>query len=125
MIAFLDSVVLIDLLRSHPPAVAWLGAQRTALALTPAVWLEVLYGVSNARDRERAIKLLRRFERVDFLSADFDWAIDQAIRFRLSHSVDPMDCLIASVAFRLKKPLYTHNVKHFAPMLGPLVQKPY
>jgi predicted nucleic acid-binding protein len=122
--AFVDSVVLIDLLRSYPPAISWLGAQ-PKLAITPAVWLEVLYGAPNAEARDRALKLLRRFERVDLLPSDFDWAIEQTLRFRLSHSVDPMDCLIASVAFRLKKPLYTQNLKHFSPMLGPLVRKPY
>jgi predicted nucleic acid-binding protein len=36
-----------------------------------------------------------------------------------------MDALIASAAYRLRVPLFTRNLKHFQPMLGPLVQKPY
>jgi predicted nucleic acid-binding protein len=56
---------------------------------------------------------------------DFEWAIQQALRFRLSHNVDMMDCLIASTAQRLGLPLFTRNLKHFQPMIGRLAQKPY
>ena len=58
-------------------------------------------------------------------SEDFDWAIRQSLRLRLSYNVGPMDCLIASVAHRLGLPLYSRNLKHFAPLLGDLAQAPY
>lgn len=35
------------------------------------------------------------------------------------------DCLIASVAYRLKVPLYTHNLKDMTPIIGNLAVKPY
>jgi predicted nucleic acid-binding protein len=69
--------------------------------------------------------LLRRFQILDVLPTDFDWAIQQAIRFRLSHNVEVMDCLIASMAHRLNLRLFTSNLKHFEPLLGELAQKPY
>lgn len=69
--------------------------------------------------------MLRHFERVDVEPVDFDWAIRQALRYRLSHSVDVMDCVIAAVASRLELPLYTRNLKHFVPVLGSLARKPY
>ena len=75
--------------------------------------------------QKRAVQLLRRFERIDLVSRDFDWAIDRALQFRLSHNVDIMDCLIASAASRLRMPLLTRNLKHFVPLLGPLAQVPY
>jgi predicted nucleic acid-binding protein len=45
--------------------------------------------------------------------------------FTLSHGVGIMDCLIASVSYRLQVPLYTRNLKHFTPLLGALAQTPY
>ncbi len=124
MTGFLDTAIVVDLLRSYPPSHNWLSVQ-SRLGLTPIVWLEILDGVEDLRAQKRAVELLRHFERVDLEPGDFDWAIQQAMRFRLSHSVDVMDCLIASVAYRLELPLFTRNLKHFAPLLGPLAQKPY
>ncbi|HVR98584.1 MAG TPA: PIN domain-containing protein, partial [Thermoanaerobaculia bacterium] len=95
------------------------------LAVTPLVWVEIIEGARDASAQKRAVDLLRHFERVDLLPDDFDWAIQRALQFRLKHGVGMMDCLIASVAHRLEKPLYTRNVKHFAPILGALAQRPY
>ncbi len=68
---------------------------------------------------------LRHFEKVYLAPSDFEWAIDETIRFRLSHGVGMMDCLIASVCYRLQTPLFTHNLKHLTPLPGDLAQKPY
>lgn len=120
----LDTAIVVDLLRSYPPAGAWLAGQ-TTLGLSPVVWLEIIEGAADSRAQERAVKLLRRFELVDVVAEDFAWAIRQALRLRLSHSVGMMDCLIASTARRLTLPLYSRNSKHFGPLLGELAQVPY
>ena len=49
----------------------------------------------------------------------------QHVTHRLRFGVGVLDCLIAAPAFRLQLPLYTHNLKHFTPLLGDLAQKPY
>jgi predicted nucleic acid-binding protein len=72
----LDTAVLVDVLRAHPPALLWLEKQR-------------------------------------------------ALRFKLSHNIDIIDCLIASTAGRLSLPLFTRNLKHFVPLIGPLAHAPY
>jgi predicted nucleic acid-binding protein len=120
----LDTAVLVDLLRSYEPSRDWLAGQ-PRLGIVPIVWLEIIQGAENLRAQKRAVELLRHFERVDLEPADFDWAIGQALRLRLSHSVDVMDCVIAAAARRLDLPLYTRNLKHFEPMLGSLARKPY
>lgn len=56
---------------------------------------------------------------------DLDWAMQAQMQYELSHGVGMMDCLIASVSYRLQIALYTHNLKHFAPLLGSLAQPPY
>jgi predicted nucleic acid-binding protein len=122
--ALLDTAVVVDLLRAHPPALAWLAGQ-DRLGLSPIVWLEIVEGAKDSRAQRRAVQLLQRFDRTDPLPEDFDWAIEQALRLRLSHTVDMMDCLIASTAHRLSLPLYTRNMKHFVPLLGALARQPY
>jgi predicted nucleic acid-binding protein len=124
VIGLLDTAVLVDFLRAYPPAGDWLHRQ-AHLGVSPIVWLELIEGVEDKRDQARALQLLQLFERVDILPVDFDWAIQQALRFRLSHNIDMMDCLIASTAYRLNIPIFTSNLKHFRPLLGDLVQKPY
>lgn len=120
----LDTTVVVDLLRSYPPSQEWL-AKQPRLGIVPIVWLEIIQGAEDLRAQKRAVGLLRHFERVDVEPVDFDWAIRQALRYRLSHSVDVMDCVIAAVASRLELPLYTRNLKHFVPVLGSLARKPY
>jgi predicted nucleic acid-binding protein len=120
----LDTAILVDLLRAYPPAGAWLSAQ-DQLGVSPAVWLELIEGAGNLREQARAVELLRHFEKIEMAPEDFDWAIQQALQFRLSHNVDMMDCLIASASQRLGLPLFTRNMKHFQPLLGSLAQKPY
>jgi len=120
----LDTAIVVDLLRGYPPAVSWLEGQ-PQLGLSPVVWLEILDGVTDRKDQERAVKLLGHFLRIEVLSTDFDWAIRQALALRLSHSVDMMDCLIAASAHRLAVPLFTRNLKHLQPLLGSLAQSPY
>lgn len=71
------------------------------------------------------MKMLRRFELVPMLPIDLEWAKQQMIVYHLRYSVGMIDCLIASVSYRLQLPLYTRNLKHFRPMLGDLAQQPY
>lgn len=122
--ALIDSAVIIDLLRGHSPALSWL-EQQPQLGATPIVWLEVIEGARDLQAQRRAVRLLSHFERIPHQEQDFEWAIRRALAFRLSHNVDVMDCLIASCAYRLDLPLYSTNLKHFTPLLGPLAHRPY
>lgn len=124
--ALVETNVIVDLLRSYSPAIGWYQAQASiSLAITPIVWMEVIEGVPTKPRRLRTAKLLKQFEMVHLTQTDLDWAMEAQMRYELSHGVGMMDCLIASVSHRLQLPLYTHNLKHFAALLGSLVQKPY
>lgn len=46
-------------------------------------------------------------------------------RFYLSHGVEMTDVMIASVAVRLSVPLYTLNIRHYAPLPDVDEHKPY
>lgn len=120
----LDTTIMVDLLRQYSPATVWLQQQRD-LGTTPLVWLEIVEGASNKAEQTRGLQLLRRFQLMYLTPIDFDWAIQQAVQFKLSHNTGMIDCLIASVSQRLQTPLFTANLKHFGPLIGHLAQKPY
>ena len=122
--ALIDTSVVVDLLRGYQVANAWLATQ-TDLAVNRAVWLEIFEGAQDRRAQRQALKLLRRFELLEVTTPDVIWATEKLLRFNLSHNIDAFDCLIAAVNHRLQLPLYTRNLKHFAPLLGSLAQVPY
>jgi predicted nucleic acid-binding protein len=124
--AFIDTAILVDVLRGYAPAGAWLETQRgKILGITPLVWMELIDGAPNKRAQSDAGRLLSEFDMVLLTPSDMDWAMQQLALFRLSHGVGPFDCLIAAPSFRLRVPLFTHNLKHMTPILGGLAQKPY
>lgn len=111
----LDSDVVIDLLREFPAAFAWYKAiGRRQLAITPVVWMEGVKGARNGSERAQIMRFLRQFKIEYPVRDDHVWAMLQVGQFSLSHGLDITDAMIASVAVRLKVPLYTRNVKHYA-----------
>jgi predicted nucleic acid-binding protein len=121
---FVDTAILVDILRGHPPAKPWLAAQ-TQLGITPIVWLELIEGARTKITQRQAMELLSRFQMIYLVQADMDWAMQQLSTYKLSHNIGMLDSLIASVSHRLQMTLYTNNLKHFSPLLGNLAQKPY
>lgn len=119
MSSLLDTSIIIDLLRSHPPAISWLSQQRP-MEITRVTWLEVIEGVTDLPSQVRALNLLKRFDIVEFTVSDMTWATDQLIKYCLGLNVDAFDCLIAATSYRLRIPLYTINLKHFTPLIGKL-----
>jgi predicted nucleic acid-binding protein len=122
--ALLDSSILIDLLRRHPPAITWFTGQ-VDLGASTIVWIELIQGAQNSHAQQKSVQLLRQLQRIEINDADMDWAIKRLISYNLSHKVGGVDCLIAAPSYRLQIPLYTMNLKHFTPILGTLAQKPY
>jgi predicted nucleic acid-binding protein len=122
--AFIDTAVVVDLLRGYPPAQVWYSTQQD-LGVCRSVWMEVLEGATNKHDQQNAIKLLQSFILVTQPDEDIEWAVQSLRKFKLSHNVDAFDCLIAAATHRLNVTLYTRNMKHFSPLLGKLAAKPY
>jgi predicted nucleic acid-binding protein len=124
--AIIETSIVVDLLRNHPPATAWYNSQtHIIMGISPIIWMEAVQGGVNKIERFRAARLLQQFEMIHLTDADQDWAMDCQVRYQLQYGVGLLDCLIASVSHRLQIPLYTHNLKHFAPLLGTLAQRPY
>jgi len=82
-------------------------------------------GTTSKANQAQAKGILAQFEMQYLTSADQQWAMDQLERFQFSHHIGMNDCQIASVAYRLRVPLYTHNIKDMVPLIGKLAVKPY
>lgn len=123
--AIADTTVVLHLYRRYAPALTWYGSLSQPLGITPITWMEVMYGAGSKAKQATCLALLGQFDLIHLTSVDQDWAMQQMEKYRLSHGVATGDCFIASVAFRLQLPLYTHNLKDMTPMIGSLAVKPY
>ena len=122
----LDTDIVVDVLRQHPPAVQWLVNQAAqAVALPGFVALAVLQGCRNLADQRRAELMLNQFilrwpTQADCQRAYHDYAV-----FHLSHGIDLLDALIGHVAVGLNEALATFNVRHYSVIAGLQIVQPY
>lgn len=120
-----DTTVILHYFRKNVAARDWVNAQISNLAITSVTWLEVMEGASSKINQTDAKTLLSKFKIHYPTPNDQQWAMQTLERFQFSHHIGKEDCLIASVAYRLQLPLYTHNLKDMKPLLGDLAVKPY
>lgn len=123
--ALADTTVVLHLYRRYALALTWYDSLAQPLGITPITWMEVMYGAGSKAKQIACNTLLSQFDLIHLTSSDQDWAMQQMATYRLSHGVAAGDCFIASVAYRLQLPLYTHNLKDMAPMIGGLAVRPY
>lgn len=122
----IDTGIIVDALRQYEPALDWLQKNRELIVgISPIVWMELIRGAENKALQNRAEKLLQRFEVVYPTPESMQWAMLQLKTYRLSDGIGMNDCLIAAPSHCLQVPLYTRNLKHFAPVLGELARQPY
>lgn len=123
----IDTSILIDYMRGHTAATAWLDATRLSVGLfTHAiVAAELLKGARDRREQQHIDRFLTRFTVLPATDADSLAGVDLVRQFHLSHSVGVLDCLIAATCVRLGAPVATINSKHFIPIPGLVVVRPY
>jgi len=124
-VGIVDTTVILHYFRKHPAAREWVDSQPIQLSVISTTWMEVMEGVSNKANQEESRRILDKFELLYLTTSDQQWALQQLERFQFSHHIGKDDCLIASVAYRLQVPVYTHNLKHMTPLIGDLAVKPY
>ena len=122
----LDTDVMIDILRGHPPAVAWLAGQGTTpIGLPGLVAMELLQGCQNLSEQQHLEKQLLRFALHWPTPSDCQRAYLDFAAYRLSHSLGLLDSLIGYKAFGLNDRLATFNLKHYGVIAGIQVFQPY
>jgi predicted nucleic acid-binding protein len=124
--ALLDTSILIDMSRGREPAIKWLQEQsETVFGLPVLVCMEFVDGARDTAERERTLKMIGQYPTIHLTPADSAWAQEQHAKYKLSHNVGILDCLIASSAMRLVVPIYTLNIRHFSPLPDVEAIRPY
>ena len=121
----LDTDVLIDVQRRHPPAVHWFGSLSGQPAVPGFVVMELVQTAQNAVDVQRARRLISHLPVVWPSEADCARALTDFSTLHLSHSLGLIDALIAATAVGHGAPLYTFNAKHYRAVPGLRLVQPY
>ena len=122
----LDTDVMIDVLRGHDPALAWLEGLRGEVIVLPGfVAMELVQGCRNRQEQRVLLEELRAFRVVWPGPGACDRALDLFVDHHLSHGIGLLDALIGQLAVELHTPLYTFNEKHYRAIPGLKLVKPY
>ena len=120
-----DTDVLIDVQRGHPPALAWFSGLTDLPAVPGFVVMELLQDARNAREVRRALKLVAPLQVVWPTEADCTRALSDFTAYHLSHGLGLLDALIAACAVGLSATLSAFNDKHDRVVPGLVTAQPY
>ena len=121
----LDTDVLIDVQRGHPPALAWFSALSDLPGVPGFVVMELIQDARNTREVRKALKLVSPLSIVWPTENDCSRALSDFAAFHLSHGLGLLDALIAASAVGRSATLYTFNAKHYKSVPGLAVAEPY
>ena len=122
----LDTDVMVDVVRGHPPAGAWLmGLGPVSIGLPGLVSMELLQGCRNLTAQRRLEKQLRQYAVHWPTLADCQRGYQDFAAYRLSHGLGLIDALIGATAVGRGETLATFNIKHFAVIAGLTTVQPY
>ena len=123
---FVDTDVMVDLLRTYPPAVKWLESLgEEELLLSGFVCAELVQGCTTKEQQDKVARFL--------LPHHTTWpereTCDRALRvfsdFHLSHGLGLIDALIGQMAADMNVPLNTFNTRHYECIPGLKTEQPY
>jgi predicted nucleic acid-binding protein len=121
----LDTDILIDVQRGHPPAVAWFASLTDRPAVPLLVVMELLQDAADKVQVNEALALVAPLTVVYTMPADQQRALDDYETLHLSHGLGLLDALIAATAIGLGASLCTFNVKHFQAIPDLTIEQPY
>jgi predicted nucleic acid-binding protein len=121
----IDTDVLIDVQRKHPPAVNWFTSLTELPAVPGFVVMELIQDARNSREIRQALKLIAPMEIVWPTENDCSRALSDFTAYHLSHNLGLLDALIAACTVGQQAVLFTFNVKHYRVVPGLNVVQPY
>ena len=120
-----DTDILIDIQRGHPPAVAWFSALTILPTVPGIVVMELVQDARNSREVQLALKLIAPLQLVWPTEIDCARALTNFCTYHLSHGLGLLDAIIAACAVGNSATLYTFNVKHYISVPGLTISQPY
>lgn len=123
----LDTSIFVDLFRRSAAANRYIGTRLRSgrLKVHAAVAAELIAGVRNKVELGQLDELLGLSRMLVPSESDWTLALRLCRAHNLSDGTDWVDCLVAATAMRLKVPIATLNDKHFRPIRGLEVVRPY
>lgn len=122
---YLDTDVLVDVVRNFPPALRWLTALPEKPGIPGIVMMELIAGCTNKLELLRTEKITKPYTLYWPTLPDNQAALSYLSQFHLSHSLGLEDALIAATAIGQGATLCTFNVKHFSAVPGLVTEQPY
>jgi predicted nucleic acid-binding protein len=120
-----DTDVLIDVQRKHPPALAWFAGLTTLPAVPGFVVMELVQDARNRREVRQALRLVAPLHVVWPTDVDCTRALSDFTAYHLSHALGLLDALIAACAVGASATLYTFNARHYRVVPGLVAAQPY
>ena len=122
----IETSVLVDFLRGHSPARAWIDSLPEGnAAISVVTAAELLAGCRNRREQKAVEDELAGYPTIWDSEATSQLALDWYRRFHLSDGVGFLDCLIGAAAYQHSLVLYTLNDRHFRPFPDIRIEQPY
>jgi len=121
----LDTDILIDIQRGHPPALAWFVSLVDLPSIPGFVVMELIQDAKNSQQVRKALKLVTPLSIVWPAESDYNQVISHYAAYHLSHGLGMIDALIAACAVGLSATLCTFNVKHYKCVPGLIMEQPY
>lgn len=121
----LDTDVLIDIQRGHPPAIAWFSSLSDLPSVPGFVVMELIQSAKNSQQVHASMKLIAPFRVVWPSEADCNQALSDFMAYHLSHGLGLIDSLIAACAIGMSAELCTFNIKHYKSVPGLAFTQPY
>lgn len=120
-----DTDVLIDIQRGHPPALAWFAGLSELPAVPGFAVMELIQNARNGREVRQALRLVAPLRVVWPTEVDCARALSDFTAYHLSHGLGLLDAMIAACALGLSATLYTFNAKHYRIIPGLVTAQPY
>ena len=121
----LDTDVLIDIQRSHAPAIAWFASLTDLPSVPGFVVMELIQDAQNVQQVRKALQLVAPLPVVWATETDCVRALSDFTTYHLSSSLGLLDALIAACAVGHGATLCTFNVKHYRVIPGLVTAQPY
>ena len=123
---FLDTDIMIDVLRGFDPAVIWLkGMQDQEIGLPGLVAMELIQGCQHVREQKQLEKYLSIFPLFWAGPVDCSKALKNFAAYRLSAQLGLLDAVIAETAIGFGAILATFNLKHYRVLVELETIQPY
>ena len=107
---------MIDILRGHPAALAWLSSNSTeTIALPGIVMMELIQGCRTKSEQHRMQKTLKGFPLLWPSHKACNQALTHFASHFPSHGIGILDAIIAEIAVEAGFALHTFNQKHYLP----------